>query len=111
MREAVFLATWTVQHVIDTNPGGVAGPIRVATFSADGNGQFQAIELPDSEIAEHQQAIESAATALRKWRDEIQSGPRMMHRSRQLHLSLRKRPSLRGLGDRRKIKLDFCPKV
>jgi hypothetical protein len=74
LREAVFLATWTVQHVIDTNPGGVAGPIRVATFSADGTGAFQAVEVPDSEIAEHQQAIESAATALRKWRDEIQSG-------------------------------------
>jgi hypothetical protein len=48
--------------------------IRVATFGPDGNGTFQAIELPDSEIAEHQQAIESAAIALRKWRDEIQSG-------------------------------------
>jgi hypothetical protein len=74
LREAIFLATWTVQHVIDTNPGGVAGPIRVATFSGDGNGAFHATELPDSEIAEHQQAVESAATALRKWRDEIQSG-------------------------------------
>jgi hypothetical protein len=74
LREAVFLATWTVQHVIETNPGGVAGPIRVATFNADGIGGFQAIELPESEIAEHQQAIESAGTALRKWRDEIQSG-------------------------------------
>ena len=28
VREAVFLATWAVQHVIDVNPGGVAGPIR-----------------------------------------------------------------------------------
>jgi hypothetical protein len=74
LREAVFLATWTVQHVIDTNPGGVAGPIRVATFSAGANGTFEALELPENEIAEHQQAIESAATALRKWRAEIQSG-------------------------------------
>jgi hypothetical protein len=74
LREAIFLATWTVQHVIDTNPGGVAGPIRVATFSVDGSGTYQATELPDSEIAEHQQAVESAAAALRKWRDEIQSG-------------------------------------
>ena len=24
VREAIFLATWTVQHVIDVNPGGVA---------------------------------------------------------------------------------------
>lgn len=74
LREAVFLATWTVQHVIETNPGGVAGPIRVATFTSDGNGAFAAVELPDSEIDEHLQAIESAGTALRKWRDEIQSG-------------------------------------
>lgn len=74
LREAIFLATWTVQHVIDTNPGGVAGPIRVATFSLDGTGALSALELPDDDIAEHQQAIESAATALRKWRDEIQSG-------------------------------------
>jgi hypothetical protein len=74
LREAVFLATWAVQHVIDTNPGGVAGPIRVATFRADDRGGFSAVELPASEIDEHLQAIESAATALRKWRDEIQSG-------------------------------------
>jgi len=74
MREAMFLATWAVQHVIDTNPGGVAGPIRVATFDTDPTGNFQAKELPDSEIAEHQQAIESAADALRSWRDQLQSG-------------------------------------
>ncbi|MEH6951039.1 hypothetical protein V4R08_06775 [Nitrobacter sp. NHB1] len=74
MREAVFLAVWAVQHVIDTNPGGVAGPIRIATFECDGTGAFQASELPDSEIAEHQQAIESAADALRGWRDQLQSG-------------------------------------
>jgi 20S proteasome alpha/beta subunit len=74
LREAVFLATWAVQHVIDTNPGGVAGPIRVATFRADDGGGFSAVELPASGIDEHLQAIESAATALRKWRDEIQSG-------------------------------------
>jgi hypothetical protein len=88
--EATFLAIWTVQHVIDTNPGGVAGPIRIATFIKDQAGNFQAIcrrhaaaepgkrtggfELPDSEIQEQQQAIESAAHALRDWRDKLQSG-------------------------------------
>jgi len=35
VRDAVFLAAWTVQHAIDTTPGGVAGPIRVATFEPD----------------------------------------------------------------------------
>jgi hypothetical protein len=52
VRDAVFLATWTVQHVIETNPGGVAGPIRIVTMIADG--QFgQAKELSNQEIQEH----------------------------------------------------------
>lgn len=75
VREAVFLATWAVQHVIDTNPGGVAGPIRIGTFDRpNGGAAFQARLLPDNEIAEHQQAIESAGEALRTWRDQLQSG-------------------------------------
>lgn len=74
VREAVFLATWTVEHVIHTNPGGVAGPIRVAVLEADVSGGLTARELPDTEIEEHRQAIESAGQALRAWRDSIQSG-------------------------------------
>jgi hypothetical protein len=73
VREAIFLTTWTIQHVIDTNPGGVAGPIRIAVLE-DSTSQWQARELPVDEIAEHQQAVESAACALRTWRDELQSG-------------------------------------
>jgi hypothetical protein len=73
VREAIFLTTWTIQHVIDTNPGGVAGPIRIAVLESSNN-QWQARELPVDEIAEHQQAVESAASALRTWRDELQSG-------------------------------------
>jgi hypothetical protein len=74
VREGVFLAAWTVQHVIDVNPGGVAGPVRIATLERDGAGVLTARSLPTDEIDEHLQAIESAASALRKWRDEIQSG-------------------------------------
>lgn len=74
VREGMFLATWAIQHVIDTNPGGVAGPIRVATFESGVDGQFSARSLPDDEISEHQQAVESAAEALRTWRDQLQSG-------------------------------------
>jgi hypothetical protein len=36
--------------------------------------QWAARELPEDEIAEHQQAIESAGEALRRWRDQLQSG-------------------------------------
>jgi 20S proteasome alpha/beta subunit len=74
IREGVFLASWAVQHVIDTNPGGVAGPIRLATFESSGSGGYVARSFSDSEIAEHQEAIESAADALRTWRNELESG-------------------------------------
>jgi hypothetical protein len=74
VREAVFLATWTVEHVIHTNPGGVAGPIRIAALEATVGGALAARELPDTEIEEHRQAMESAGQALRAWRDGIQSG-------------------------------------
>jgi hypothetical protein len=73
VREAVFLATWVVQHVIDTNSGGVAPPIRMVTIE-EVVGNFLARNLPIEEIAEHQQAIESAAEALRSWRDNFQNG-------------------------------------
>lgn len=74
VRQALFLATWTIQHVIETNPGGVAGPIRIAVFEKNAAGQFLSRELPANEIDEHQQAVESAAEALRKWRDDIEAG-------------------------------------
>jgi hypothetical protein len=74
VREAIFLATWAVQHVIDTNPGGVAPPIRIATLGLNGSDAFEARSLPDEEIEEHKQAVESAGAALRSWRDQLQSG-------------------------------------
>lgn len=74
IREAIFLATWVVQHCIDTSPGGIAEPIRICTLRQDNIGNYVATELPADEIAEHLQAMESAAEALRNWRDEIQSG-------------------------------------
>lgn len=74
VREAVFLAAWTVEHAIHTSPGGVAGPMRIAVLERDDTGHYNAREVPDTEIEEHRQAIESAAQALRDWRDAIQTG-------------------------------------
>ena len=71
-REAVFLATWTVRHAIETTQGGVAEPIRVGVLEAVA-GAWEARELPETEIDEHLQAVESAATALRDWRDSFSS--------------------------------------
>lgn len=70
MREAVFLATWVLDHVIRTNPGGVAGPIRIGilpTNLAQGNAR----ELNSEEIEEQRQAIAGATDLLRAWRDTL----------------------------------------
>lgn len=75
VREGVFLATWAVEYVIQTSPGGVAAPIRIGVLSRsrnqENNGEYAAQELPDSEIYEHQQAVESAINSLRKWKDSF----------------------------------------
>jgi hypothetical protein len=73
VQEAVFLATWTIEHVIATNPGGVAGPIRTCVLEREG-AIYRTRELADEEIDEHRQAVKSAESALREWRDKIQSG-------------------------------------
>jgi hypothetical protein len=70
---AAFLATWAVQHAIDTTQGQVAGPIRVATIEATAVG-LQSRELPQAEIDMHIQSKGSAEQALRDWRAAIQSG-------------------------------------
>lgn len=71
VREATFLAAWTIQHVIDTNPGGVAGPIRIATMERDPGGIWQTRVLSDNEIDDSGVAIDSARQALRDWRDSL----------------------------------------
>lgn len=70
VREAVFLATWTLQHTINTNPGGVAGPIRMVVVEQTSGG-FAARELSPDEIGEQQQAITDAEAKLRDWRSVI----------------------------------------
>jgi len=66
--DARFLATWVVQHVIETNPGGVAGPIRMAVLSRTQKGTLSAVELPADDIQEHLEAIKEAGSVLRDWR-------------------------------------------
>lgn len=74
VRQATLLATWVVHHVIETNPGGVAGPIQISTLEMK-NGIVSARELNvETDIQEHMQAIQSAGDALRDWRDAMRSG-------------------------------------
>lgn len=71
VREATFLTTWAIQHVIDTNSGGVDGPIRIAVMERDPMGAWQSRLLEDNEVDDQGQAVESARQSLRDWRDSL----------------------------------------
>ncbi|MBF5093191.1 hypothetical protein F1643_00645 [Azospirillum sp. INR13] len=66
VRLALLMSVWTIQHVIETTPGGVSGPIRAAKLTQD-SGQTKCHELTEREIEDHRQAMESAIGALRNW--------------------------------------------
>jgi 20S proteasome alpha/beta subunit len=69
--EAIFLTVWAIEHVIETNPGGVAGPTRIAVMERDGAGALQSRMLSDNEIDDKRQLIVSVRQALRDWRDSL----------------------------------------
>ena len=74
VREAIFLATWVIQHCIDTASGGISDPIKVGILEKDITGNYVGRHLRDDEVENHLQAVESAREALREWRDKLQSG-------------------------------------
>lgn len=74
VREAIFLSTWALHHVIQTNSGGVDGPIRISVLEKLANGTIQARELSDDEVDDQIQVLQSANTALKDWKTNIFSG-------------------------------------
>jgi len=73
VRDAVFLATWTVEYVIQTSPGGVAGPTQLATLELI-DGILHAREFSENDMEQHMEAIGSATDALRAWREGFRGG-------------------------------------
>lgn len=69
--EATLLTAWAIQHVIDTNPGGVAGPIKIAIIEKNAAGTWGSRPLTDNEVDDHGQAVGSALDALRAWRGSL----------------------------------------
>lgn len=70
--EAVFAATWTLEHAIKVNPGGVKGPIKMAVLEGADKAQLRASVLDDPELEEHPQDFEAAKDALRRHRESQQ---------------------------------------
>jgi len=63
--EGKFAAIWTLQHVIQTNVGGVGGEMSIATIDRNSRGQYAPKLLTDGEIALHRQAVDDAKSHLR----------------------------------------------
>lgn len=65
--DALFAVTWTLEHAITINPGGVNWPARIAVLETDSRqkGHFKARILADSEFEEHRQHIFEAKGVLR----------------------------------------------
>lgn len=59
--EGRFAAAWTIEHAIRTNPGGLAGPLQMATLTVSNN-RPRVDNIAD--IAEHQQALNEAERVL-----------------------------------------------
>ena len=64
----IFSTVWTLQHAIDTNPGGVADPKQIMILEKQGK-DFNARELEVAELAEHLEAITAAESVLRDFRN------------------------------------------
>lgn len=78
VREGVFAGVWTLQHAIETHPGGVGGTVCVAVIEAGKQGEWTARHLEDLEVAEHLQAIAVAEGTLRDFRTSLAPGPASM---------------------------------
>lgn len=74
--DATFLAVWVIEHVIQTNTGGVGGPIRVGILEDSSTGMI-ARELADPDIDRQKEAITGALETLNTWRSQVagEQGP------------------------------------
>lgn len=74
LADGVFAAVWTLQHTIDVNPGGINGPMRVATLAwapgKEGESHIARF-LDESEIEQHQESVASAERHLAGYRELI----------------------------------------
>lgn len=56
----VLSTIWTLDHAIETNPGGVAGPLHVVTMALNESSEPVIVQLQDAVIDDHRQQLEDA---------------------------------------------------
>lgn len=65
--EGTFAVVWTLEQAIDVSPAYLAPPIRVFTLTQEGQA-VAAIQLDETELQEHKQAVATARQLLKDWR-------------------------------------------
>ena len=68
----IFVTTWTLDHAVAVNPGGVNSPVRIAILSQDNTGELKAEILNDTVLGEHRQNIAGAKNALREYCEKLE---------------------------------------
>lgn len=75
VHDAIFAVTWTLEHAIEVNPGGVNGPIRIGVLEGSGKGRLAARILDEEEIDMHRQNVAAAIDHLRAFQTvHLESG-------------------------------------
>lgn len=64
IQDAIFAATWALDHAIKINPGGINEPTRIAVLEKKA-GKFAARILDHADLDEHRQNIDQAKERLR----------------------------------------------
>jgi len=72
--DGIFAITWTLDHAVSVNPGGVNGPVRIAVLTREQGGQFHARLLDENDLLEHRQNIEEVKQSMRNISMKYQVG-------------------------------------
>ncbi len=67
VHDGVFAATWTLDHAVAVNPGGVNAPIRIAVLEKGDKAHLNARLLEDDQLNQHRQNVEEAKEHLRQF--------------------------------------------
>jgi Proteasome subunit len=72
VNEGIFAVAWTLQHVIELNPGGINGPPQIAVLELLATGKdrnFRARLLDDAAMSEHLDNVAGAEKYLGKYKE------------------------------------------
>ncbi len=73
VRDAINAVTWTLDHAVQVNPGGVNGPIQLGVLEKGSKGLLEAKSLSDAELGEARQFIHEAKQTLKMLKQNPQA--------------------------------------